>query len=394
MTTDTTEYRTNAKAKGENCVDNENGINLIDFDDSGDIDYDSWKEERRNHPPTLAEKCAEFLENWPFRRLSDFFREYIGGQDEAIQSFAMALLEHLALAANPHMELKKRNCLIYGPTGSGKTELLRVAAMIVPVPVVIEDASSITPTGFRGTNKADILAEIFDKYGDDARYAIVFLDEFDKLCQCGDETVDAFHRASQRDLLKMIEGETVARPKRSTYRFIDAGPSEMCTDNMMFVCGGVFEGAFEEAPKVRRAIGFTADFSDSENSCARGRRGDTDNAPADVNAVISSLIKYGMIAELAGRINCVVRIRPLTEEALFSILSDKKRSALDNIRLTFRATYGVELSFTEEALRSACRKAFRRRLGARGLAAILDAAAHQALLTAPDADTLVVNDGY
>lgn len=74
----------------------------------------------------------------------------------------MALLEHLALAANPHMELKKRNCLIYGPTGSGKTELLRVAAMIVPVPVVIEDASSITPTGFRRRLGARGLAAILD----------------------------------------------------------------------------------------------------------------------------------------------------------------------------------------------------------------------------------------
>ncbi|MBP5730551.1 MAG: AAA family ATPase [Clostridia bacterium] len=352
---------------------------ILDFIDEMEDEYELSKNYRR----TLAEKCGDFLAEWPLARLIGYFKEYIGGQDGAITAFAMALREHLALTANPQLELRKRNVLIYGPTGSGKTELLRVAARIVPVPVVIEDASTLTPTGFRGRNKQDLLQNLFSRYGDDARYAIVFLDEFDKLCASPDATVDAFRKSTQHDLLKMVEGETLPNTRRGA---LLSEAKEFCTDNMMFVCGGVFDGAFA-APAPRRAIGFLADF-DAERGTDSPSERDA-NEPLDTNEAISRLIEFGMLAEFAGRLNHVIHIRPLSEEDLYGILTEKKNTALENLRRTFRAAYGVELNFTARALRTACRQAFRRRLGARGLSALLDDAAHKALLGASGEELVV-----
>ena len=370
MTCDTNENKNSSAVSDE----------ILDFIDEAEEEYELSKNYRR----TLAEKCSDFLAEWPLSKLVGYFKEYIGGQDAAITAFAMAVREHLALTANPQLELRKRNCLIYGPTGSGKTELLRVAARIVPVPVVIEDASTLTPTGFRGRNKQDLLQNLFSKNGSDARYAIVFLDEFDKLCSSPDATVEAFRKSTQHDLLKMVEGETLPNSRRSSYL---SEEREFCTDNMMFVCGGVFDGAFT-VPEPKRPIGFLSDFDvESGNG---GHLARPVNEPLDTNEAISRLIDFGMLAEFAGRLNQVIHIRPLSEDDLYGILTEKKDTALENLRRTFRAAYGVELKFTSRALRSACRQAFRRQLGARGLSALLDDAAHKALLGAAG-DELVVD---
>lgn len=376
-------------------LNNELGEANINTTDSTFYDFEEDEvEEKRYTPPTLAEKCVDFLKEWPLPKLIAFFEDYIGGQTEAVKAFSMAFREHIALAANPGLGLKKSNCLIYGPTGSGKTELFRVAKLISPVPVAIEDAASITPSGFRGYNKKDLLSSLQERFGTELRYAIVFLDEFDKLCHSDDEVVNGFRVAAQQDLLKMVEGETVTLSSSRRSSIFPSSDNTVVTDDIMFVCGGTFDGAFtveaDSAELPRRPIGFTADFSSAQEAAEVRSASKAVNEPRDLNEAVDALIRFGMIPEFAGRLNHVIHIRPLSEEALYDIITKKANSSLENLKRVFRAAYDIELKFTEKALREACRKAHERHLGARGLSAILDDAAHRALFHASGA-TLVVD---
>ena len=300
----------------------------------------------------VVSRCRTFLEEWTPEKIFEYLDAYISGQDSAKYEFSYMCFEHVARIAHLDMNIRKSNYVMYGPTGCGKTELARIVKNILPVPVEIIDASTITSNGFRGNDKEDILFDLVSQ-DSDLEYGIIIMDEFDKLClPFFDGHGTNVHRGVQGELLKMIEGITL-------YRYGRYYTTEMSTENITFVCAGSFDGAFRQ--NVHKGVGFGSKDEDRNAS----------------KSLTECLEEYGMIPELAGRICAVIALEPLEEEELYDILVNKKNNCIENIQKLYKVAYNSEVDFSEDALRAVSSIAASSGLGARGLSGIVEQACHQ-----------------
>ena len=299
----------------------------------------------------LVGECRDFLKKWDPERIQAYLDEYISGQEIAKVEFAHICYEHIARIANPELKIRKSNYVMFGPTGSGKTELCRVIKKILPVPVEIIDASVITSNGFKGPDKEDIMFELMNT-AKDIECGIIVMDEFDKLCMPSyDSHGSNVNKLIQGELLKMIEGTVLYSSKGYS-------SSELNTENITFICAGAFEGAFVK--EIKNGFGFGSE-------------------DVDLNAgksVTDCLEEFGMIPELAGRICSAIPLGKLEENDLYEILQSKKNNCIENIRKLYKAAYDSEIEFSEDALREICRKAALNGLGARGLSGIVENVCH------------------
>ncbi len=295
------------------------------------------------------------------------------GQDRAKKVLSVAVYNHYKRVSSgmqvDDVELQKSNILLVGPTGCGKTLLAQTLAKVLDVPFCIADATALTEAGYVGEDVENILLRLIQAADFDisrAERGIIYIDEIDKIARKGDNpsiTRDVSGEGVQQALLKLIEGTVANVPPQGGRKHPHQDFIQINTANILFICGGAFEGLENIVGKrigAKRTLGFASEKSN-----------DQDHADLLRQLTGDDLLKYGLIPEFVGRLPVVVSVDPLSKDDLMRILTEP-RNAISKQYAKLLSLDKVELVFTRDALEAAAERALVLKTGARGLRTIIE----------------------
>ncbi|MCP1108820.1 ATP-dependent Clp protease ATP-binding subunit ClpX [Lachnospiraceae bacterium PF1-21] len=297
--------------------------------------------------------------------------EYVIGQEQAKKAMSVAVYNHYKRVGTDTMddiEIEKSNMLMIGPTGSGKTYLVKTLAKILEVPLAITDATSLTEAGYIGDDIESVVSKLLAAAGNDVQKAeqgIIFIDEIDKIAKKKNSSQrDVSGESVQQGMLKLLEGSDVEVPVGANSKNAMVPLTTVNTRNILFICGGAFpdlEKITKERLLKKSSIGFGADLKDKY---------DNDKNLLD-KVSVEDLRTFGMIPEFIGRLPVIVTLKALDEEMLVTILKEPRNAILKQYQKLL-ALDEVQLEFNEEALHAIAKRAIEKDTGARALRAIIE----------------------
>ena len=317
--------------------------------------------------------------------------EFVIGQDSAKTALSVAVYNHYkrlrykqAHSSKDEVEVEKSNLLLVGPTGSGKTLLAQTLARFLDVPFTIADATVLTEAGYVGEDVDSIIVRLLQAADYDvskAERGIIFIDEIDKIARKTANpsiTRDVSGEGVQQGLLKLLEGTVAAVPPKGGRKHPEQPLVQVNTKNILFICGGAFETLDKIiAQRVNKGgMGFGADI-----------RSESDNTLSELFRQLEpdDLIRFGLIPEIVGRLPIAVALEELDENAMLNILTQPKNALVKQFKSLF-AMDGVELDFTDDALKEIVRETISRKTGARGLRSVMERTLQKAMFEVPGSE--------
>ena len=384
-------------------MNNGNMADLFNMPNISMIDLSNFQNPM-SKPKKVKKKSAEKekkpvldLRNIPApHKIKATLDDYVIGQEHAKKVISVAVYNHykrVATGTMDEIDIEKSNMLMIGPTGCGKTYLVKTLAKLLDVPLAIADATSLTEAGYIGDDIESVVSKLLAAADNDvekAEHGIIFIDEIDKIAKKKNTNQrDVSGEAVQQGMLKLLEGSEVEVPVGANSKNAMVPLVTVNTRNILFICGGAFpdlENIIKERLNKQASIGFYADLKDKY-----------DNDPHLLEKVtVDDLRTFGMIPEFLGRLPIIYTLDGLNEDALVKILKEPKNAILKQYQKLL-ALDEVKLEFEDDALRAIAKKALERKTGARALRAILEEYMLDIMYEIPKDDSIgqvIITKGY